>query len=500
MLSSLISNWNSLVIYYDAKNRQKQFTGSEENALVGIIKELESSLKDMMGNIIPFKSNLPELYTKAYNVTFNLLKNISAAPPLQKLPISMLTDKVAILPDLEPENQLTDDIIRHFNDLYNRMNIKDYAISQIVPSSRIEVEAKERALKDLDVQYNKIKTVQNKAEASISQLKSDYDKYFKDRTNPTSRTRMLETREKIKMLEKKLQPQINKFQDLIDKIEGNIRRRTTEERYDPTVYLEEEEVVEPEPPAGSLTWKQIKSSPEYENYMVNRNQKTYNKLYRYIVDESRQPESYLGRLPEHFEIYGEEYEDEEQEPIGIIDDDDKDVYDAFAREIESELTKLRPKISIISGIKRRIKKSKDLNRAEKERLLTLFKREGYGMSAGAHYPNGTDAFGDESLLAPYLTQRLKPSKFHQNIKEDVSSSDESTGSSGTDEEGGKKPTRKSKRIAQEQKQELPKQGKEGMILIEKIMTKSRGPRNSGGKKPGKKAAMEYDDKKDLWFL
>jgi len=508
VLTSLISNWNSLVIYYDAKNRQKQFTGSEENALVGIIKELESSLKDMLGNIIPFKSNLPELYTKAYNVTFNLLKNISAAPPLQKLPISMLTDKVAILPDLEPENQLNDDIIQHFNELYDRMNIKDHAISRIVPSSRIEVEAKERALKDLDVQYNKIKSVQNKAEASISQLKSDYDKYFKDRTNPTSRYRMVETREKLKTLEKKLQPQINKFQNLIDKIEGNIKRRTTEERYDPTVYLEEEEdVLAPEPPgAGSLTWAWIKRSPEYENYMANRNQMTYNKLHRYIMDESRQPEAHLARLPEHFELYGKEYskesdkeeeDEEEQDSVGLADEG---VYGAFADEIEHELTKLSPKVSTIANIKKRIRNSQRLNRTEKDKLLNLFRREGYGKSAGAHYPNGTDAFGDESLLAPYLTQRLKPSKFHQNIKEDVSSSDESTGSSGSDEEGGKKPTRKSKRMAQEQKKELPKQGKEGMILIEKIMTKSRGPRNSGGKKPGKKAAMEYDDKKDLWFL
>jgi hypothetical protein len=423
-LSSLVNEWNTLVNFYELKNRVKVFSESEQNALVGIIKELIDPIKELIGNIMKFKQPGKEgdMYYTSYNVLTTIMKNIESAPPLVKVQPNILTDKTGFTQDFSPVENLNYTSIERFKELYDSLNEQYSEASRMVANTQVEKDAKQRFLSKLDTEFNKIKSIQVKADAQLKQLREKRD------TDPAIFRKFSES----------LQRNLEKFNKRIYSIE-------------PPEYLSEPDIEDIEP----------------------------------VSDDD--------------DTEGEEKDDPDEKPK------ERKKYSRIQQRLRDQLDKVNEAISLVTSdtsttVEERAALLKQLYQSKREIKDKIGKKKG-----GAHYPYGTDQFGDESLLAPYLTRHVKPSKFHGTKKPDVSSSDESSQYSGSDDSedeiGGRRKkhmNKKNQRMLVEMKQELPKQGKAGLAILEQIMVKPRTKRGAGKKK--KKPVMEYNDDNDMWFL
>lgn len=529
-LASIVSEWNSLVNFYELKNRIKSFTESEQNALVGIVKELVDPIKELIGNILKFKQpgKEGEMYYTSYNVLTTIMKNIQSAPPLVKVQASILNDKTGFIDDFSPMEDLNETTTKHFNEMYELLHKKYQEVSSIVASNQVEKDAKQKLLSKLDAEFRKIKNIQNKSDKQIQELVDKRDlvddkgRYVNNDATRRSYSNMIR---KIYEQNDELRKTLL-FTDFL--AERGLSMATARSLLPGTSTVPITSTV-PTTSTGNVRQskvnpsksiqKQRSSTTAQRNGLKTKYDATYKDIYKAVEDKKL---SDYGAREAYQNLYNE------------IDDT------VFKHEnlpgTKKFINYLRDKqidcnnqmlilTEIIGDDKDGVEESKEpVEEREskggedeeifREEVIPLFpdddeigegkpRRKKKTKEGGAHYPYGKNKFGDASLLAPYLSKHVKPSKFH-NTKDDISSSEESSEGSGSDESedeiGGRRKkhmNKKIQRMVAEMKHELPKQGKAGLAILEQIMVKPRIKR--GGKK-NKKPVMEYNDKNDMWFL
>lgn len=446
IISTILSNYNSLVQFYENKQRQKVFSENEIQSLIGIVKELDSPIVNVIGQLMVFKGQA--FYLKSYNILKNILNAVRAAPPLQKIPFELLNKEYFV-----PEERGTD--LRHIDPtLVEHLaaasadiesNIDRY--TKLVPSNRTEEKGRQLVLEKLYQSQTKIDSLIESHRRSGKPLSDTI---------------------------------VKKYDADLAKIKG------LSNKYLPGVPLSLRTITVD---FGPSTGAPVRTLPDVLETGTTRT---------------------VGERPTTVEIDGELYAfDSETGEYVYIDPEESEGKEREGKS-DSEGEENESDTMIRDG------KLYRLYTGEGKPKKGGSTRSRNGGSLRSTSKNGGNRFGDETVLEPYLTKHLRPSKFHSKIPKEqqessssesesdlepdhVTSSSESEGESGSsssssdEEEGAGRRHRKHKNIVNPNL--ILKQGKDGLSLVDKVLAKPRG-----GRKKAVKPLLNNNRDKDYWFL
>lgn len=489
-LASLLSDYNGLCQFYDAKNRAKVFSESEGNALIGIVKELSEPLIEVIGKTMIYKDTDPS-YFQSYRVLKTIKDNIDAALPLLKIPTSLLTEPYFI-PNPSKVKPIDRALARHIADSEDEINDLVAGYQKQVPSNETEKRAKDKILASLYTAHKRIRELYDTNDKAIKKLEANMNYISPGSVFTGPETRGFNRPETITAVKnKKLFDNARedielKAQDKLDEIMGKVKslhdiygeegEEKEESGYDEDAYLREE------------GYKPAKVSPKViRPYGVASVEEELPREDMYIRERMNQI-NYLQR-----ELAAE------KNPVtrSIINNEIDRIYS----EIEA-----RPSPTRTDDKGNEILFTSDGRAYYLKSFGTPVKQKKVYYTSGRYSPSKTgkgkssrNNFPDDSVLTPYLSKHLKPSKFHKTIHPVESSSesdmepDHVTSSDESEVEGGKRKTIRKKKAVNPNV--FIKQGKEGVALLEKIMAKPRG-----GRKKAVKPLIDNKRDADMWFM
>lgn len=604
IISTILSNYNSLVQYYENKNRQKIFSENEIQSLIGIVKELDSPIVNAIGQLMVFKGQ--PFYLKSYNILKNILNAVRAAPPLQKIPFELLNKEYFV-----PEERGT--VPRHIDStLIEHLatasadiesNIDRY--TKLVPSNRTEEKGRQLVLDKLYQTQGQITklieshrssgkplsdAIARKYDADLAKIKGLSNKYLPGvplslrtitvdfgpstgapvRSLPevleTGPTRTVGPRgEPPTMIEDgkvyKLDPETGEYfyigpEESKEPGEEKESKSDSESEESESGYLtsedQERELNNLTRIRANLTKEYKEVKLDYDNPFTTPSQKEKlvkikNQIEQEIKDVDKRGKELKSKKPTH--TTGPRHSLEEfvgphkpHKPSEQPVPPERTVSKSTKQKLEDKLAKhtsdLKRLNDTIEDFRSKGTLTKEENELYKKYLYFIPKvtkdiEDTQRQLRGRGKPRkgkltscGGNRFGDETILEPYLTKHLRPSKFHSKIpaeqrRQESSSSEsdsdlepdhvtsssesesESGSSSSSSEEGagrrgaGAKARRTMKHKNIVNPNLILKQGKAGLSLIDKVMAK---PRGGGGKKKAVKPLVNNNRDKDYWFM
>lgn len=579
-LASILSDYNGICQFYDTKNRAKVFSESEGNALIGIIRELHDPIVEAIGKIMLHKDTNKN-YFQSYRVLKTVMENIDSAPPLIKIPTSLLTEPYFI-PNPTKYKPIDEPLMRHIADAASEVEKLISAYEKIVVTSATEKAAKNKIISKLQAVLGRIEQLgkthtehelKMKAAAAIAASKaattviastglptgpivavtatlstivptpSGVSVGVVDKSSPEFATSTVvpglppgpapgeeevedypaDFIESSSDEERVSTPPVEAFETMGVTIDIGDEGETI---YIPYKFVSQDEIE-------SIT-KKAHTEPNYEKYELRKiKKKNVDRIEAEIAKledkniEAREairvaqaeldtldPSQNVRKkqLYEHImnnHVYTVRREGIIANMIKTIEEKtgkvapapSTSVVDPIVQAALKELDDKRTQLMIELGD---VNQETDMDRWEAldkeisalEKQIEEMKGEGKPRRRG-----GNNHYGDDSVLAPYLSKHLKPSKFHVKppLQESSSESDSDmepdhvTSSEESEvEEGGRKSRRKKKAV---NPNTFAKQGKEGLALLEKIMSKPRG-----GRKKSSKPLVNNNRDKDMWFM
>jgi hypothetical protein len=575
ILASLLSDYNGICTLYDAKNRAKVFSQSEGAALVGIVKELHDPIIEAIGKLMQYKDGTKK-YFQTYRVLKTLMDNIESAPPLQKIPVSLLTEPYFI-PNPTKIKPIDTPLWKHMLESRDAVASKLEEYSKIVASSATEKAAKNATVKNLTQVIARIDRLLETNAKAIQADGSAYAIAFKnydslaDLDNPSTPPAIRAEYNRLKGLIEKardpydLKEMLGLFEeptdlaptgptpDLSDRYETfslshgrsiwtpDILQRTPQDELEKLEHSLNTEIQS----AYKLINEGKRSGMSREELKAKYN--VFESLNTSLDNVQTELENRRGKPPAYpSPIYPNPRSAKEityetkiiliQKRLDEINRDMLEATGSALRALKAEKFKLkkerdtvRQSIDKTKGLAKLQRTSegsvgyyseeeteeseessdsddpvaearaRDRLTARRERLEALKRYTKKDDKSYKKRQEGRGEFGDDSVLAPYLTKHVKPSKFHKPIKPADSSEAESesdmepdhvTSSDESEVEGGRR--RKKKAV---NPNAFIKQGKEGIALLEKIMAKPRG-----GRKKAVKPLIDNKRDADMWFM
>lgn len=523
-LASLLSDYNGICQLYDSKNRAKVFSQSEGNALVGIVKELKDPLVEAIGKLMQYKDQTKK-YFQTYRVLKTLIDNIESAPPLIKIPVSLLTEPYFI-PNPTKVKPVDTPLWKHLLESRDAITSKIAEYSKTVASNATEKSAKDKVLNSMTTV---LKRIDDLIKINTKALKNDKSGDYEQAVTNTqslgelrkSKTIPDELRKKIEQLYESLEKadvnieKVGDLKGLFDDLPEYVRTYSRFDREGGPDY--EEESDQDDDYVDFDTRRREHGRDLEDRERIEEDMRQIAIEYRSITDADRR--RYLDRLYDEqqeelkrtltrIRQFEGELEEAPSPPSPRYDveepDEPDEETDKFIIELKKEISSRKRRLLTIGNAKERRKVNREITEL-KQQLRDYNKNKPIGR--GKSKKGGNNHYGDDSVLEPYLSKHLKPSKFHEKIKPVESSSEESETDSESDmdpdhvsssdesepEVGGFRKKRHSKKVVNPNT--LVKQGKEGVALLEKIMAKPRG-----GRKKVVKPLVNNNRDKDLWFV
>ena len=473
-LTGIVSGYNSLIEYIEMQLKQRIFSKGQEQLTSQFLSELVEPLRLLIVNASQLRTSTPGLidYTRVYNVISNLISKIQSSPPFQKVDISLLTEILPIRRDIiQASNFNPEKIANHeyLDELASRLKAEHLKLAKFSPKSPEEYTAREVKQREIQNAFNMLS---NAGYAPTEQVYERIKKRVEDLEGTIAGYEFTPEEEAIyKEFNEQETPEVAKR--AVSEINSGlrlIRKKSSQVKQEINKYYAEAEAI----------MEDLKRADITDEQRVNANADLE------VLDMS---------IDEHKKQL-EEYERE-----FVILKNKKS-------EREKRFSDLAHKVKPVFEKELKVAKEKPIKQAElakSKAILEPYKKKfGEGKSAkrGGHvHKESADKFGDNSELEPYLTKYLRPSKYRNRPEEELSSSEESSGS---DSEGPKKTGRGKKKVSHrtnssakkviEDYEIIESQPKvEKGVLIEK---KTRAKKGLGGKKPVHQARKESD----LWFM
>ena len=576
-LASILSDYNGICQFYDTKNRAKIFSESEGNALIGIIRELHDPIVEAIGKIMLHKDTNKN-YFQSYRVLKTVMENIDSAPPLIKIPSSLLTEPYFI-PNPTKYKPIDDPLHRHISDAASEIEKLISAYEKIVVTSATEKAAKNKIIFKLQTVLGRIEQLEKTRTAHELKIKTDAAIAASKAAStviasvglPTTPidavTTVLSTitssgvsvgvvdKSAPEFATSTVVPGLPSGPASVEDVdedysdEGSVHSAPEgafetmgvtidigdggEKIYIPYRILPQDEIE-------SIT-EQAYNEPNYKKYELSKiRTKKVDSLKKVItklekknikakqdirnaqaeletIDPSqnaRKKQLYENILNSHiYTVRREGIIANMQNTIKVKTDtvatskEKTDTVATIKSDIDTEedmIKSLKDKLEQVKQDILRARKAGDFGKEEELNDQKTKLEADIDTMEGKGKPRrrgGNNHYGDDSVLAPYLSKHLKPSKFHVKppLQESSSESDSDmepdhvTSSEESEvEEGGRKSRRKKKAV---NPNTFAKQGKEGLALLEKIMSKPRG-----GRKKSSKPLVNNNRDKDMWFI
>ena len=455
-LTGIVSGYNSLIEYIEMQLKQRIFSKGQEQLTSQFLSELVEPLRLLIVNASQLRTSTPGLidYTRVYNVISNLISKIQSSPPFQKVDISLLTEILPIRRDIiQASNFNPEKIANHeyLDELASRLNAEQLKLSKFSPKSPEEYTAREVKQREIQNAFNMLS---NAGYAPTEQVYERIKKRVEDLEGTIAGYEFTSEEEAIyKEFEEQETPEVAKKEDLeIRKIRSKSSRVKQQINKD---YAEAEAIME------ELKKEDI------------------------TADQRAKATTDLDVLDISIDEHKKKLEEYEREYVALRNK---------KKDREKKFSDLAHKVRPVFEKELKAAKEKPIKQAElakSKAILEPYKTK-FGKGKGVH-KESADKFGDNSELEPYLTKYLRPSKYRNRPEEELSSSEESSGS---DSEGPKKTgrgKRKTKKVIEDYEIIESQPKAEKGVLIEK---KTRAKKGLGGKKPVHQARKESD----LWFM
>ena len=487
-LASLLSDYNGICQLYDSKNRAKVFSQSEGNALIGIVKELKDPLVEAIGKLMQYKDQTKK-YFQTYRVLKTLIDNIESAPPLIKIPVSLLTEPYFI-PNPTKVKPVDTPLWRHLLESRDEIASKIEEYTKVVTSNATEKQAQEKTISSLRVVADRIKSLINANEKAMSSI--DNREYAAAMGNFKSLKELKNSPYATPSIKKSITEVLEGFRNAYENAEDFEGQPLELEWFmdiwgeDPKIPRDRREIL---PYPTEFDRRYDESTERYEEELDAINNAIASTFRE--IKNIKNTDAYEDKSDPHHRMI-----------LRRLKDTEDALKDLRAR--KASATK-----AIKHFRRREVEESKVPvpERESKDDIPDTVTQDSRPMGKGKSKKGGNNNYGDDSVLEPYLSKHLKPSKFHEKIKPVESSSEESETDSESDmdpdhvsssdesepEVGGFRKKRHSKKVVNPNT--LVKQGKEGVALLEKIMAKPRG-----GRKKVVKPLVNNNRDKDMWFM